>query len=207
MNFRKIIPVLILLIIMLSITASTATAAVSFKAVCINKLHGIYDETHNNCYIRSDTWPFNTCHPKWDIWHAVGNVAWWVGCVDLRNASISSYPGSSVDLYGSDFSYDPGTCDGLCRVITTGLTHKAKAALGSLPGKVLGKAYVQVLDDDGNPTTGPFKLCFKVKKAKNPAFFRFTGGSWAYYGGFWSGKKYCMYGNTSGNYVLVDQGK
>ena len=34
-----------------------------------------------------------------------------------------------------------------------------------------------------------------------------TGGSWAYYGGFWSGKKYCMYGNTSGNYVLVDQGK
>ena len=126
------------------------------------------------------------------------------GCVDLRNLGITSPTGGYEYLFPSTFTYDPGTCEGRCRVVTTTITGDAKAALGDLPGKVIGKAYVQILDLEGNPTTGNFKLCLKAKNAKNPAFFRYTSSGWQYFGGYPSGKKFCMNGYMSGNYVLVD---
>ena len=85
------------------------------------------------------------------------------------------------------------------------LTGAAIRSLGSLTGKILGKTYVQIRDDDGNLTSGDFKLCLQAKGAKNPYFFRFGGGkAWNPVGGYWNGARFCMNGTSSGNFVLVD---
>jgi hypothetical protein len=106
---------------------------------------------------------------------------------------------------GAGFGYDANTCDGKCSISRHGLTPAAKNALGELPGKVIGKTFVQIKDKNGDLDIGNFTLCLPAKSANTPAFYRFVGsGNWSYIGGYWKGDQFCMAGTMSGNYVLVD---
>jgi len=106
---------------------------------------------------------------------------------------------------GAGFGYEAQTCDGRCRIAQSALTGVGKRALGSAPGQVIGKTYVQIFDQSGNLDYGEFSLCLPAKGADAPAFYRLGGGNtWTYMGGYWRGNQFCMSGTMSGNYILVD---
>jgi len=91
------------------------------------------------------------------------------------------------------------------------LTVQAKCALIDLPYKVYKNAFVTILNSQRELAYGTFRLCYNhdYNENKNPAYFRFNGTGWSYYGGFWNAKftKFCMYSNDSGNYVLAELGQ
>ncbi len=112
--------------------------------------------------------------------------------------------GSAKVPGGSKFNYESNTCKNKC-TIRSGMTSQAKAARSNLPGKFKGGAYIKILDENNNPTTGSYKICFAIKGAKNPKIYKYIGGgAWRYVGGVVNGKKICTWANSSGNFAVVD---
>ena len=98
------------------------------------------------------------------------------------------------------------TCAGKCTV-KSGLKPPAKNYKSSLPGKFKSGAYVKILDQDGKPTTGGFKICLSTKGAKNPKIYKYVGGGhWSLVGGGLTadGKKVCTWADATGNYAVAD---
>ncbi|MBN2043733.1 MAG: hypothetical protein JW757_01835 [Anaerolineales bacterium] len=163
----------------------------------------------------------NYCYPQLDIYQVVWGempivgdknglptTSWYwefVGCAGSGHFIKDPNQGSANLGNGYEFNYERETCANGCNVTKFGITAPAKRALGSLSGTVVNKTYVQIRDDDGMPVSGEFSLCFYAKGAENPHFFRWAGGdNWTHMGGFWKGDNFCMGGNYSGNYVLVE---
>jgi hypothetical protein len=117
----------------------------------------------------------------------------------------------SAKIRMGEFNYEYGTCSGLCRISTTKMTIQATRGLEELPYKtVYKKAFVTILNAQKELAQGTFRLCYKINynEKRNPAYFRFNGTDWTYYGGFWNVdfSKFCMYSQISGNYVLAEMG-
>lgn len=184
-----------------------------------------WDSGTQRCYIRySDGMGMNSiCYPGFNTFQAVtltaasprnsGSVWFWdyMGCTTFDghgNLIIDPNKGNADLGGGATFGYEADTCDGKCQISRYGLTPPAKNALGNLPGKVIGKSYIQIRDKSGDLDFGEFTFCLPAKNAKNPAFYRYTGnGNWSYKGGWWKGDQFCMFGTMSGNYVLIAEGK
>ena len=183
---------------------------------------GGYDTVRERCLLgweHEATGAKNHCHPKLDVWQSVWGMPSINSDRDGKTASFWCYEfvgctgdfikdpnqGSAKLGGGVQFNYERGTCGNGCNITKFGVTAPAKRALGSLDGKVMNKSYVQIKDDNGALVSGEFSLCFYAKGAKNPNFFRWAGGNtWTPMGGFWEGNNFCMNGNYSGNYVMVD---
>ena len=162
---------------------------------------GIYDKTNGTT---------NICYPRLDIYQVEwqSSTMWtfnFIGCTGPGGFIKENTRGESNLGNGTSFEHESQTCVNGCQVSKSALTGAANSALGSLDGKVLGKTYIQIRDNNGNLTSGDFKLCFQAKGTSNPYFYRFGGGkSWTPMGGYWNGNQFCMSGSASGNYVLVD---
>jgi hypothetical protein len=182
-----------------------------------------YDAAKQQCIIGFEYSPDtrNMCFPKLDVIQFYGGAATsprtadvkgeivfidFVGCFEPHQGPIKDPNQGSVKLGdGISFSYERKTCAGSCSITKFGLTGVAKRDLGSVPGKVIGKTYVQIWDGDKTLTSGDFTLCMYAKGAKNPYFFRWAGkDNWQPMGGYWKGDNFCMAGSYSGNYVLAN---
>lgn len=182
---------------------------------------GHWDPVAQQCLFKFDSgYGKNSCYPNFDALAVSEPIVFdprnggviivsyfWKfgGCVGDGSYIKDPNRGEANLGDGISFQYENQTCANGCDITKFGLTGAAKNALGSLKGKVLGKTYVQIRDDDGNLVSGDFKLCYYAKGAANPYFFRYGGSkSWSPFGGYWNGNNFCMSGTTSGNYVLVD---
>ena len=119
---------------------------------------------------------------------------------ELFTSGKFNFPGAGK------FNPSPLTCAGKCTV-KYGLKKPASSYKGNLPGKYKSGAYIQVLDANGDPTEGSFKLCLSAKNAKNPKIYKYVGGgNWRSVGGTVTsnGKKVCAWASTSGNYAVAD---
>ncbi len=188
----------------------------------------IWDTETESCYLQYE---YNSCYPNWNYmtgYYKVytsdgiyeddnGKFVWlntisgcaqlvWEGELSFRTPAfikIENLPVGNVDIRDGDFGFSNGACNGICKISTTKLTPNAMRALDKLPGKVMKKAFVTILDDGKELDKGPFELCFRADPNKNPAFFRYNGKEWVYYGGGWSGNQFCLYGDISGNYAMI----
>lgn len=122
-----------------------------------------------------------------------------------------NYGNGTAEIRTGTFDFEYGTCGGMCKISTTKMTQPAIRALELLPYRVYKKAFITILNGAGELAQGTFRLCYDhpYNEDKNPAYFRYNGIDWTYYGGFWnlSQTKYCMYSEISGNYVLVELGQ
>jgi hypothetical protein len=208
-------------------TTSTASAVVVVvvdpETACHSKYGGwtdahYYDPITQKCYWKIGPPKTNKCWPAYDVlkWDSKLGVYNFVGCgyppsgdgkiltlKDLFSSGIFNFPGAGK------FSPSPTTCSGKCTV-KSGLKPPASGYKGSLPGKYKSGAYVQILDQNGNPTEGGFKICLPAKGAKNPQIYKYVGGgNWSLVGGGLTadGKKICTWADTSGNYAVADLGR
>jgi hypothetical protein len=182
-----------------------------------------YDAAKQQCIIGFEFTPNakNACYPKLDIIQFVqgaataprtadinGGIVYvdLVGCFTPHKGPIKDPNQGSVNLgNGVSFSYERNTCAGSCSITKFGITGVAKRDLGSVPGKVKGKTYVQIWDGDKSLISGEFTLCMNARGLKNPYYFRWAGkDNWQPMGGYWKGDNFCMAGTYSGNYVLAD---
>lgn len=117
----------------------------------------------------------------------------------------------TAEIRTGTFDFEYGTCSGMCKISTTKMTAPAIRALELMPYRVYKQAYVTILNQAGELAQGTFRLCYEheYNENKNPAYFRYNGTDWSYYGGFWnlSQTKFCIYSEISGNYVLAELGQ
>jgi hypothetical protein len=195
-----------------------------------------WDKKTETCYFKHR---FNYCYPNWNklsdwfkiytndgIYQDEYGIFVWVngqgGCAALTDPEnygfrtpaivrVSANHDGTAEIRTGEFNYDYATCQGKCRISTTKLTHTAMRSLYLLPYKIYKKAWVTILNQKGELAKGNFRLCYNLHytERKNPAYFRFNGDDWVYYGGFWNAdfSKFCMYSEISGNYVLAELGQ
>lgn len=178
-----------------------------------------WEEDLDECWLRTSV-EGSSCYPAFEVWEVnyyfIDSVQYWewdsLGCIARYNHPTDSFKDPSYGFHylnkpsGGTFEYEPRTCAGLCRIAVHALTIHAKEMLEEAPGRVLGKGYIQILDAFGQVDYGDFTFCLPAKGAKNPAFFRLGAGRQWYQitNGHWDINLYCMRGDMSGNYILVD---
>lgn len=171
------------------------------------------------CWLRTSV-EGSSCYPAFEVWepnyYFIGLEEHWewnsLGCVARYNHPRDVFKDPSYGFHyinkpsAGTFEYEWRTCAGVCRIEVHALIPKASEKLEEAPGRVLGKGYIQILDGFGNVDYGDFTFCLPAKGAKSPAFFRFGAGrQWhPVLGGHWDINLYCMRGDASGNYILVD---
>ena len=172
----------------------------------------------NECWLRTSV-EGSTCYPGYEVWYP---VYFWVGldlyftwdsygCIARYNRPNDFFKDPSMGFHvlnngPGTFEYEWRTCTYLCRLNAHGLTERATELLEEAPGKVLDKTYIQIFDEFGKAGFGDFTFCLPAKGAKNPTWFR-LGAYHQWYpiiGGHWEINTYCMQGEMSGNYILVD---
>ncbi|MGD8456649.1 MAG: hypothetical protein PVF83_09715 [Anaerolineales bacterium] len=206
---------------LIAATASPASAVVvDPEAICHAKYSWaddhFYDPATQKCYWKNGSGKVNSCWPAYDIlvWDPILGDYVPAGCGNspssgssrtltlkyLFSSGIFKFPGAGK------FSPSPSTCNGLCKV-KSGLKAPASSHKGSLPGKFKSGVYVQILDQNGDPTEGSFKICLPTKGAKNPKIYKYIGnGNWRLVGGGLTadGKKICTWADSSGNYAVAN---
>jgi hypothetical protein len=207
---------------LIAVTASTASAVgPDPEAVCHSLVGGwadahYYDPATKKCYWKKAPPKENKCWPAYDVlkWDShfgtyvpggcgyppTGGNSRMITIKELFTSGKFSFPGAGK------FNPSPLTCAGKCTV-KYGLKKPASSFKGNLPGKYKSGAYVLILDENGNPTTGGFKICLSTKGAKNPKIYKYVGGgAWSLVGGGLTpnGKKICVWADTSGNYAVAD---
>jgi hypothetical protein len=206
-----------------AVTTSTASATVlDPETVCHSKFSfaedHYYDPSTQECYWKNGSGPVNICYPAYDVlvWDSNLGKYIYVGCghppssgggggntltlKDLFTGGTFKFPGAGK------FTPSTSTCTGICKV-KSGLRAPASSHKGNLPGKFKSGAYVWILDENGDPTEGGFKICLPTKGAKNPQIYKYVGGgAWSLVGGGLTsnGKSICAWADTSGNYAVVD---
>ena len=206
-RFVKLIVILLILAGIFGVDVSDAFGKPDPETECL-ALGGIWDGKY--CRVKDTTGVW--CNPgetavlkyagkKWKLSKCEaggGNQSRVVIILDDYIEGSTKVPG------GGQFIYENNTCAGKC-TIRSAMTSQAKAAVGNLPGKFKVGAYVKILDENRDPTTGSYQICFLTKGAKNPAIYKFIGGgAWRYFGGVVNGKKICTWADSSGNFAVVD---
>jgi len=171
------------------------------------------------CWLRTSV-EGSSCYPAYEVWdvryYFDGLEQKWEweskGCVARYNRPKDSFRDPSSGFHyinkpaAGTFEYGWNTCDGLCRIAVHTMTYRALELLEEAPARVLGKAYIQILDGSGNVDYGEFTFCMPAKGARSPVFYRLGAGHQWYpiLNGHWEINLYCMQGEMSGNYILVD---
>ena len=178
-----------------------------------------WEEDLNECWVRTSV-EGSSCYPGYEVWYVqyitVGSSTYWdwesYGCVARYNRPTDVIKDPSYGFHyinktaAGTFEYEPRTCSVKCRIAVHSLTLHATEMLEEAPGRVLGKAFIQIYDEFGNAGLGDFTFCLPAKGAKSPTFFR-LGAYQQWYpvtNGHWELNLYCMQGEMSGNYILVD---
>lgn len=177
-----------------------------------------WEEDLNECWLRTSV-EGSTCYPGYEVYYPVyffvGLDLFWTwesyGCVARYNRPNDFFKDPSMGFHvlnngPGTFEYEWRTCAYLCRINAHGLTERATELLEEAPGRILEKTYLQIFDEFGKAGFGDFTFCLPAKGAKMPTYFRLgAGNQWVQIiGGHWDINMYCMQGEMSGNYILVD---
>jgi hypothetical protein len=205
---------------LIAATTSTASAVIDPETTCHKQYGGwtdahYYDPVTQKCYWKIGPPKTNKCWPAYNVmkWEPKGYYSF-AGCGypptggNSRMITIKELFTSGKFIFpgAGKFNPSPLTCSGKCTV-KYGLKKPASSYKGNLPGKYKSGAYVLILDENGNPTEGGFKICLPTKGAKNPKIYKYVGGgAWSLVGGGLTpnGKKICTWADTSGNYAVAD---
>lgn len=71
--------------------------------------------------------------------------------------------------------FPPGTCEKNCSIDP----HLPAAAGSALPTDAITTLYVRVVDESGEPGTGPYTVCFENPDEELLTIYRFLGGNWS----------------------------
>ena len=91
-----------------------------------------------------------------------------------------------------------GACSGKCS-ISPSLPAGAK---NSLPGGVVATLYFREIDENGNPATGAYNVCFALDGLTNPVIYRYIGGAWVPQPISIGGGQVCASASSSGAFAL-----
>jgi hypothetical protein len=109
--------------------------------------------------------------------------------------------GGTLSLSGGkngSVTFDPGTCSGKC---TLG-PNLPGGALASLPADAIAWLYFKTVDEDGNPGTGTYTVCFDVGDLTSPVIYRYVSGAWVAQPVTISGGQICATASGDGAFAL-----
>jgi hypothetical protein len=93
--------------------------------------------------------------------------------------------------------FPPETCGQNCYIDP----HLPAGANSSLPAGAIATMYVHVVDENGEPGTGSYTVCFENPDGETLTIYRFIGGSWVAVA-IGSGNPICTVQSGDGSYYL-----
>ncbi|TAK11080.1 MAG: hypothetical protein EPO32_13210 [Anaerolineae bacterium] len=109
--------------------------------------------------------------------------------------------GGTLDMSGGkngSVSYDPGTCSGKC---TLG-PNLPGGAHADLPDDAVDWLYFKSVDENGDPGTGTYTVCFNVGDLTSPVIYRYVSGAWVVVSSTVSGGQVCTSASGDGAFAL-----
>jgi hypothetical protein len=97
-----------------------------------------------------------------------------------------------------DVTFPPETCTQKC-TISANLPGPAK---NSIPGDAAGTIYVRLVDENGNPGTGTYLVCFNNPDGHPVIMYRFVGGAWVALTFASSSNRICVSASGDGAFYL-----
>lgn len=117
-------------------------------------------------------------------------------CEDTEDGGSIGFGGSG-GRWGA-VNFDAGSCTGKI-TIHPGLPGNAK---NSLPDEVQDQLYVRVVDENGDPASGSYSICFSYDANEGGTLYRYLGGAWVEQAVYFSGGLICTSASGTGAFAL-----
>lgn len=118
-------------------------------------------------------------------------------CADMAEGGDQQEEITPCYTNNSSATFGPGACSGNC-VVSSSLPRDAA---NNLPGDSLDTLYVMVRDEDGNPTTDSYTVCFNNASGALLTIYRFVSGAWSAFATS-SGDPICATASGDGAFYL-----